>query len=93
MNRADVIEYVALKNDITRKRAEEIVILIINLTKEELISGGKVQITGFGTFDVKDRMPRIGRNPKTNEVVKIDAYKKPTFSPSAILRELVNKSK
>lgn len=91
MNRADVIEYVAEKNKITKKRAEEIVIMIIDITKETLISGDKVQISGFGTFEVKDRQARIGRNPKTNEEVKIPKYKKPTFKPSAILKNLVNK--
>jgi len=92
MNRSDVIRHVAEANGITKKKAEEIVILIIDLMKETLISGEKVQITGFGTFEIKSMAPRIGRNPKTNEEVKIDAFKKPVFKPSSDLKDMVNKN-
>ncbi len=92
MNRSDVIEYVAQDNNITKKRAEEIVIMILDLMKEAVVNGEKVQITGFGTFEVRERQPRTGRNPRTNEEVKIEAYRKPIFRPSNRLKEIVNSS-
>lgn len=90
MNRSDVIKEVAEANGITRKKAEEIVILIIDTLKNTLVSGEKVQITGFGTFEIKDMAARLGRNPKTNETVEIAAYKKPVFRPSQELKDRVN---
>lgn len=90
MNRSDVIKEVAEANGITRKKAEEIVILIIDTMKDTLVSGEKVQITGFGTFEIKDMAARLGRNPKTNETVEIPAYKKPVFRPSLELKDRVN---
>lgn len=90
MNRTDVIALIAEKESMTKKRSEELVRLIIDTMKEALVEGEKVQITGFGTFEVKDRAPRIGRNPKTNEEVKIKAFRKPVFRPSQTLKDLVN---
>lgn len=91
MNRTDVISYIAEEKSMTKKRAEEIVRLILGTMKESLEQGEKVQITGFGTFEVKERAPRIGRNPKTNEQVKIDAFRKPVFRPSQQLKDRINK--
>lgn len=91
MNRTDVISYIAEEKSMTKKRAEEIVRLILGTMRESLERGEKVQITGFGTFEVKDRAPRIGRNPKTNEEVKIDAFRKPVFRPSQQLKDRINK--
>lgn len=90
LNRTDVIALIAEEESMTKKRAEELVRLIIDTMKDALIEGEKVQITGFGTFEVKDRAPRIGRNPKTNEEVKIEAFRKPIFRPSQTLKERVN---
>lgn len=93
MNRSDIIRLVSEKNGINKKKAEEIVVLIIDLMKDTLISGEKVQITGFGTFEIKEMAPRIGRNPKTNEEVRIDAFRKPVFRPSLDLKSKINVSK
>ena len=57
---------------------------------EELAQGGKVQLIGFGTFEVKEVAAREGRNPKTGEIIKIDACKKPSFSASKVLKDQVN---
>ena len=91
MNRSDVIAHIADEKAMTKKRAEELVCIIVDTMKEALISGEKVQITGFGTFEVKERAPRLGRNPKTNEEVRIEAFKKPVFRASQLLVDKVNK--
>ena len=91
LNRSDVIAYIADEKAMTKKKAEELVCIIVDTMKETLINGEKVQITGFGTFEVKDRAPRIGRNPKTNEEVRIEAFRKPVFKASKILVDKVNK--
>lgn len=91
MNRTDVIALIAEEESMTKRKAEEVVRVIIDTMKEALIQGEKVQITGFGTFEVRDRAPRVGRNPKTNEEVRIDAFRKPVFRASQTLKERVNK--
>ena len=91
MNRSDVIAHIADEKAMTKKRAEELVCIIVDTMKETLISGEKVQITGFGTFEVKERAPRLGRNPKTNEEVRIEAFKKPVFRASQLLVDKVIK--
>lgn len=91
MNRTDVIALIAEEESMTKRKAEEVVRVIIDTMKEALIQGEKVQITGFGTFEVRDRAPRVGRNPKTNEEVHIDAFRKPVFRASQTLKERVNK--
>ncbi len=91
LNRTDVIALIAEEESMTKRKAEEVVRVIIDTMKEALIQGEKVQITGFGTFEVRDRAPRVGRNPKTNEEVRIDAFRKPVFRASQTLKERVNK--
>lgn len=91
LNRTDVIALIAEEESMTKRKAEEVVRVIIDTMKEALIQGEKVQITGFGTFEVRDRAPRVGRNPKTNEEVHIDAFRKPVFRASQTLKERVNK--
>ena len=90
MNKSELIAKIAEEKDITKKRSEEIVNTIIDTIEESLLAGEKVQITGFGTFEIKDRAPRKGRNPKTNEEILIEAYRKPVFKPSENLKDLVN---
>lgn len=91
MNRTDVVARIAKEQNMTKKSSEELVCLIIDTIKSALEEGDKVQITGFGTFEVKDRAPRVGRNPKTNEEVEIPASRRPVFRPSAQLKELINR--
>ncbi|PKK39341.1 hypothetical protein ABB02_01574 [Clostridiaceae bacterium JG1575] len=91
MNRTDVVAYMAQQTSMSKKRTEEIVCLIVDTMKDTLVEGEKVQITGFGTFEVKDRAPRVGRNPKTNEEVRIEAFRKPVFRACQDLRARINK--
>ncbi|MFC1566549.1 HU family DNA-binding protein [bacterium] len=74
MNKSSLVEIVAKKTT-TKKDANEIVEEIFSSIKEELKNGGKIQLTGFGSFQVKDRKARVGRNPKTGEAVNIPARK------------------
>ena len=90
MNKTDLVEVVALKTGMTKKDAEAAVKAVNEAIAEALAAGDKVQIVGFGTYSVKTRAAREGRNPKTGEVIKIDACKKPAFSASKALKDLVN---
>lgn len=91
MNKSDVVANIALKYNITKKKSEQLVNGVLDSIEDTLINGGTVQITGFGVFEVRDRAPRVGRNPRTNEEIEIEAYKKPIFKPSEGLKKLVNK--
>lgn len=93
MNKSQLVANVAKELNFTKKRSEEILNLILDIMQENLLSGEKIQISGFGNFEVKDRAPRKGRNPRTNEEVAIDAYRKLTFKPSEILKDRVNGKK
>ncbi|MBP3729463.1 MAG: HU family DNA-binding protein [Lachnospiraceae bacterium] len=93
MNKKDFIAAVAEKAQVTKKDAEA----IINATFEELTAllakGEKFSITGFGTFEVRERKERTGRNPHSQETVKIPACKAPGFKASRVLKEAVNVTK
>ena len=90
MNKTDLINVVAAEAELSKKAAEAAVNATINAIANALKAGDKVQLIGFGTFEVKDVAAREGRNPKTGEVIKIDACKKPSFSASKSLKDLVN---
>ena len=91
MNKLELIAIVAEKSGISKKDAERAVNATIDTVSASLAKGEKVQLTGFGTFEVKDRLPRIGRNPHTKEAVQIPATCVPTFKPSKNLKDLVGK--
>ena len=90
MNKSQLVAKVAEEQNITKKRSEELLNLILDTMQETLLDGEKIQISGFGNFEIKERAPRKGRNPRTNEEVAIGAYRKLTFKPSEILKDLVN---
>ena len=90
MNKTQLIEAVAAKADIKKKDAEAAVNATLGAIAGALKNGDKVQLIGFGTFEVKDVAAREGRNPKTGEVIMIDACKKPSFTASKALKDLVN---
>ncbi len=89
MTKADIVEEV-VQIGITKTKAAEAVEIIINTIKDALNKGEKVQIIGFGAFEAKQRAARKGRNPKTGEVIMIDEHITPVFTPSKILKEMVN---
>ena len=82
MNKADLVAKVAEKSGVTKKDAEKAVAGIFAAVQEALVAGDKVQVLGFGTFEVKERAARTGRNPQTGEVVDIPEHKAVTFKPS-----------
>ena len=89
MNKSELINEVARKTGLSRREAEAGVQSMLDLIAKEITSGGKVTLTGFGTFDVGKRQARAGVNPRTGDPIKIAASKMPRFKPSRSLRTKV----
>ncbi|MBQ8683999.1 MAG: HU family DNA-binding protein [Clostridia bacterium] len=90
MNKTELIAAVADKAGLTKKDAEKAVAAVVAAIEEALVKGDKVQLVGFGTFQVNERAARIGRNPQTKEEIKIAASKQPVFKAGAALKKAVN---
>jgi integration host factor subunit beta len=90
MTKADLVEKVTGVGDLTRRDSEVIVETIFDSVIAALKGGDKIEIRGFGSFRIRQRNPRIGRNPKTGARVDVPAKKVPYFKPSKELRDLVN---
>jgi integration host factor subunit beta len=90
MTKADLVEKVTSLGDLTRRDGEVIVETIFGSVIGALQSGDKIEIRGFGSFRIRQRNSRIGRNPKTGERVEVPAKRVPYFKPSKELRDLVN---
>lgn len=93
MNKSELIAKVAEKAGITKKDAEKAVAGIFASVQEALVAGDKVQVIGFGTFEVRERAARTGRNPQSGEEIKISAAKSPAFKPGKALKDAVNVKK
>ena len=91
MNKADLINAVAEKTGLSKKDTEAAINAAIDAITECLAAGDKVQLVGFGVFEVKARAARIGRNPKTRETINIPASKVPVFKPGKGLKDAVSK--
>ena len=91
MNKAEWIAAVAAKTGDTKKAAEEAVNAFVEVVTNALKEGDKVQLVGFGSFEVRKRAARKGRNPQTKEEIKIPASKAPVFKAGKALKDLVNK--
>ena len=91
MNKAELVEAMATKTGETKKSAEASLNAFIEVVKESLKKGDKVQLVGFGSFEVRKRASRKGRNPQTGEEIKIPASKAPVFKAGKALKEIVNK--
>lgn len=89
MNKTELINAVAEKADVTKKQAEAVVSATFATIEGALKKGDKVQIVGFGSFDVKTRAARIGRNPKTKQEIKIPASKSPSFKAGKAFKDLI----
>lgn len=89
MTKKDLVEVVSKKANLTSKASREAVQAFINAVRDSLKRGEKVVITGFGTFSVRKRAERIGRNPKTGEKLTITARKAPGFTPGKTLKKAV----
>jgi len=90
MTKADLVEEVTQLGDLTRRDGEVIVDTIFDSVIHALKTGDKIEIRGFGSFRIRQRKPRIGRNPKTGAKVEVPAKRVPYFKPSKELRDLVN---
>jgi len=91
MNKSELVESVAKKTGLSRREATVGVETALAIISKELKKGGKVTLTGFGTFDVGKRRARAGVNPRTGEQIKISATKMPRFRPSRSLKGDVRK--
>ena len=91
MNKAELIAAVAEKSGISKKDAEKAVTATFDAITEELVAGGKVALVGFGSFDVKTRAERVGRNPRTREEIPIPASRTPQFKAGKALKDAVAK--
>lgn len=90
MNKSDLVNVVAAETELTKKDVEAVVNAAVSAITKALADGDKVQLIGFGTFEVKSVGARDGRNPKTGETIKIAASKKAAFSASKALKDAVN---
>ena len=91
MTKADLVEKVAKDADMTKKDAEKLVEIIFASIISTLNEGEKIELRGFGSFRVRERNARKGRNPKTGEAVKIPAKRVAYFKPGKDLKDLINK--
>ena len=90
MNKAELIAAMAAKTGETKKSAEESLNAFVSVVTEALQKGDKVQLVGFGSYEVKTRAARKGRNPQTKEELIIPASKAPVFKAGKALKDLVN---
>lgn len=90
MNKAELISAVAQQSGLTKKDSEAAIDAFISVVEEALARNEKVVLVGFGTFEVKERAERKGRNPQTKEEIVIPASKAPVFKPGKALRDKVN---
>ncbi|MBD9017880.1 MAG: HU family DNA-binding protein [Coprococcus comes] len=90
MNKAELVAAVAEQADISKKDAEKVLKAFVDVVTEEMKKGEKVQLVGFGTFEVSERAAREGRNPQTGKTMKIEACKAPKFKAGKALKDAVN---
>ena len=89
MNKTELVAAIAEKTDLTKKDAELALTAVVESITEALVKGDKVQLIGFGSFEVKNRAARVGRNPKTKEAIEIPATKVPVFKAGKLLKDNV----
>ncbi len=93
MNKTELVAAIAAKTELSKKDSEKALKAFIEVVTEELKKGDKVQLVGFGTFEVATRKAREGRNPQTGKSMKIAASKAPKFKAGKALKETINKKK
>jgi len=91
MNKTELVAAVSEKSGLTKKDAERTVSAVFETITAQMMKGEKVQISGFGIFEVKDREARVGRNPYTREAIQIPASKAPVFKASKTLKDTIAK--
>ena len=90
MNKAELVSAIADKTSLSKKDAEAAIKAFTEVVAEELKKGEKVQLVGFGTFEVSKRAARVGRNPQTGKEMKIPASKAPKFKAGKALKDSIN---
>ncbi|MDD6182487.1 MAG: HU family DNA-binding protein [Lachnospiraceae bacterium] len=90
MNRTELVAAIADATELSKKDSEKALKAFIDVVTEELKKGEKIQLVGFGTFEVGQRAAREGRNPQTNETIKIPASKAPKFKAGKALKDALN---
>lgn len=90
MTKAELVDEVSRNSDLSKKDSEVIVQTVLDSIVEALKGGEKVELRGFGSFRLRERAARLGRNPKTGEKVQVPAKKVPYFKPGKELKELIN---
>ena len=90
MNKTELVAAIAEQAEISKKDAEKALKAFTDVVAEELKKGEKIQLVGFGTFEVSERAAREGRNPQTGETMKIEASKSPKFKAGKALKDMVN---
>lgn len=91
VNKKNIVDQVSERVGLTKKDAGEATETVLNVIKESLEKGDRVNIINFGSFEVRERAPRTGRNPQTGEEIKIPAHQTPAFKPGKLLRDAVRK--
>lgn len=90
MNKTELIAAIADKTDLSKKDVEKALKAFTDVVADEMKKGEKVALVGFGTFEVSERAAREGRNPATNEIIKIPASKAPKFKAGKALKDMLN---
>ena len=90
MNKTELIAAIAEKTELSRKDAEKALKAFTEVVEEELKKGEKIQLVGFGTFEVSERAAREGRNPQTGDTMQIAASKSPKFKAGKALKDAIN---
>ena len=91
MNKIELINAVAEETNLSKKDAEAAITAVVNAITGALIEGEKVQLVGFGSFEVKRRAERVGRNPRTKEAIQIPATRLPAFKAAKALKDAIAK--
>lgn len=90
MTKAELIAQVAEKSELSKKDAEKAIAAVVSSVTDALVAGDKVQLVGFGTFEVRDRKEKESKNPRTGEKIIVPAKKAPAFKPGKALKEAVD---
>ena len=90
MNKAELVAAIAEKTELSKKDSEKALKAFIDVVTEESIKGEKIQLVGFGTFEVTERAAREGRNPQTGKTMEIAACKAPKFKAGKALKDMLN---
>lgn len=90
MNKAELIAAMAEKAELSKKDSEKALKAFVDVVTEELVKGEKIQLVGFGTFEVSERPAREGRNPQTGATMEIKASKAPKFKAGKALKDIIN---